>query len=460
MERGRVILEDIEFQVKSLNKKKKQVDTIEPLLQVTIGDAEKNILNILNDDCLWLIFGKIKHFSDIYSIANVCKRFRKIAKHTFASNFKQEAINLIDLIPKNQVTLFQIEDFLREFGSLISWVQIDKQCYKNLSNSSNTILKMINKYCKNLKKLSLIASSVETDTITETIPLFQQLKYLHIDLPSSEFNNFKHCLMYCTQLETLHIFGFVTSVSSLPMVKLPKLTVFWLTNPGISCDKFLTYNPQIQELDVVYSMEICKLIAEKMPNIRKLALDCYNTYFLGIDADNLKYLKYLDIHMRINTNIENIFPMKNITTMIFVINHNTFFSDMLLLELARNMPNLKMLGIEICESEFSVSNQITTSLLKQMLQHANQLSELIIYWPYGYIHQFNETDYNEILEVVEKRTNEIELRIEMVCRQRDPQYYIIRKDKFLRLCRNPKLNVERIYRYRTVRPVFKIVRRA
>lgn len=42
-------------------------------------DSPKNILNILNNDCLQAIFRKVDNMRDIYSVAHVCVRFQQNA---------------------------------------------------------------------------------------------------------------------------------------------------------------------------------------------------------------------------------------------------------------------------------------------------------------------------------------------------------------------------------------------
>lgn len=109
VERGRISFGDIEFQVKTINESEDDQQTnvsiiecfknctlielkIKPLRQ----DTQNNILTILNDDCLRLIFEKFHQLSDFHSIANVCMKFIRISNDIFPSKIKQQYVNFID----------------------------------------------------------------------------------------------------------------------------------------------------------------------------------------------------------------------------------------------------------------------------------------------------------------------------------------------------------------------------
>lgn len=461
VKRSRVVINDIEFQVESTKISVAQVVKnvfiqvvdFEPSFQPTSEDSPTNILNLLDDDCLRLIFEKVKHLSDIYSITNVCMRFNRIAKQIFATKINQECIDLIDLVPENEVTLLQIEDFLCDFGSSVLSIQIKDQHYKNILDPSNILLKTINKYCKNLEKLELTASSVKNATMSQITSLFQHLKYLRIDLSTSIFEQFKNCLLHCTQLHTLDISGQNASQSSLPAVTLPKLIDFHISNPGILYDEFLAHNPQIEKLDVIYSTNVCKLIVNKMSNIRTLTLDCENNNFTETNGIYLKELKHLEIGIAIQIeSLTNIFPLKNITELVLSMDFAGIFNHTLLVELAQNLRNLKTLVIDLRLCKTSFSKHITTVLLKQMLQHLNQLSRLKIYWPEESTDHNDEINFNEISEVIENRANKIKLSIELVCNLSDPSEtrYTVYKSKWLCLDTvSNALIVEKVYEYKT-----------
>lgn len=59
-------------------------------------------------------------------------------------------------------------------------------------------------------------------------------------------------------------------------------------------------------------------------------------------------------------------------------------------QLAQNLPNLEKIQIHL--------EKIWTDLTKRVLQHANKLSEFHIHGDFAY--QFDEHDYNEILQVI------------------------------------------------------------
>lgn len=72
---------------------------------------------------------------------------------------------------------------------------------------------------------------------------------------------------------------------------------------------------------------------------------------------------------------------------------NNLFDESILIELTRNLCNLKKLIIQVKRYR---DHNITTKLLKKMLSHADQLIEFQIYPAFDSIYRFYERDYFEI----------------------------------------------------------------
>lgn len=470
IKQGQIMMNNIEFEIKPLYEIRKPNDKssinnsiTEQMETSTLSEmnidsltltqnSPNNIMNALFDDCLRLIFEKIYHPADFNSIANVCLRFKRIAKEIFPSKIRQRTISLDKLIFGHEISLLQIETFLRDFGWSVSSVYLSEYHLKNISNESNTLLRMMAKYCKNLEHLDLHLTGVETQTLIDIHPLLSKLKYLRIYLSHKlNFGPFTEFISACTQLETLKLTGWNINEYTLPAITFQKLINFEMTVPDFSIDAFLKLNPQIEELDTTYSLNVCRLAANKMPNIRKFILDNNNNnLFNELDSIHLRHIKHLEVHMsaELSASITNIiFPMKNIKELRLSVNNN-IFDESLLIGLTRNLYNLKKLYIFLESTE----QKITTNLFKKMLQNANQLSELQIYWANESFRHFDESDYYEILEIVKSRANHLKLIIEIVCQTTlfDPKVesFSGHKTKLIRFDMDPKwLSVSVTYKF-------------
>lgn len=74
-----------------------KINIDEILLQAPDENSPKNILNILNDDCLRKIFKQL-HFRDQCSVLSVCVRFNQISKECLAKKQKKIDFNTQTLV--------------------------------------------------------------------------------------------------------------------------------------------------------------------------------------------------------------------------------------------------------------------------------------------------------------------------------------------------------------------------
>lgn len=136
-------------------------------------NSPKNIMNILNDDCLQSIFLKIDKFQDFYTVSKVCTRFQKNAIICFPFKKIQIGYRHVSGLDENEkfklsersIDSTYLESFLSIFGSRLESIE----CYfrsksqdfrpklDHVTIAEN--LDLISKYCGNtLNKLWISVS--------------------------------------------------------------------------------------------------------------------------------------------------------------------------------------------------------------------------------------------------------------------------------------------------------------
>lgn len=228
IERGLISIFDIEYEVKSMNEPKDDVqetnvsivECLENLKlnevksEPSVQDTQSNILTVLNDDCLRLVFRKFNDLCDFHSIANVCKHFNRIAKEVFHHKIKHTFVDFIDIMPtRDEVTFDQIEIFLKKFGRSVFHAFVFQPL------DANVILKLVGKNCKNICYLLIKDLNITEETLHDVRPMFLQLKCLQIFItPESDYGLLNCCLIHCTQLESLKIGGSHHTQCTLPAI--------------------------------------------------------------------------------------------------------------------------------------------------------------------------------------------------------------------------------------------------
>lgn len=231
------------------------------LLQPPGEQSPKNILNILNDDCLYEIFKKIPS-SNYGSIANVCVRFNRILSEMLSRKYKNSAFNISSIVYFELFTLSQAEDYLRNFGSLIYHAKIDGWVYKPpFIIKIDLICRMISDHCENLRSFKIADFEMLNCMANELIPLFMRIEELVIIKTS------------CAKGPTLNF---------LPAINCPKLIAFaWNIRKFGQLDdipfvhKFISYNTQLESLVYGYQTK--------------------SHCLLNVDFSNLKHLKMLSL---------------------------------------------------------------------------------------------------------------------------------------------------------------------
>lgn len=204
------------------------------LLQPPGERSPMNILNILNDDCLYEIFKKIPS-SNYGSIANVCVRFNRILSEMVSRKYKNSTFNISSIVYFELFTLSQAEDYLRNFGSLIYGAQIDGWMYKPpFIIRTDLICKMISDHCENLRCFKITDFVMLNCMANELIPLLMRIEQL---------------IIFKTSCSLGPILNF------LPAINCPKLKAFeWNVRTFGPLDdipfvhKFISYNTQLESL--------------------------------------------------------------------------------------------------------------------------------------------------------------------------------------------------------------------
>lgn len=202
-----------------------------------IYDSPKNILNLLNDDCIQIILRKLTNIRDFFSASKTCRRFQENAKQCFPRNFKEIKINdhgwFIRALPTKHAL-----SFLNIFGHLIS----------SLDLFHNSMLKLTQQYCsKTLSKLDLCCINKKLFDLS----MFQALEEVKIRCCSV---NKLHLPTTLKILKLNYIELENDRIEWNPKQELPKLGVVEFCDVNLNDTEFITFlslTPQLQRLKIV-----------------------------------------------------------------------------------------------------------------------------------------------------------------------------------------------------------------
>lgn len=435
-------IEDKRCQVKSYNEYERErnqvsatilkLDYVMDLLQQPPKhDSPANILNVLNDDCIREILKKL-HFSTLNSVVNVCIRFNYIAKEAFLSKYQSKQISISDLEWNRQPTLSQVNNFLCEFGSSISSLSLLKRelfrhVDKNIKDT-DVQLKMINKYCKKLTELAFSCLEVHEHTLYEIRGVLKRLKILRIENITS--TSFFDIISVCSELEILemHFEYQGNSTFILPNTTFPKLfeVVFsykWDTNFAPIL-RFIELHPTLKILKM--SIKSTDWVGNVLGGLNELN-ELKISYSYEFSPHITQALSALNVQMKLdlwnvlfrNNFISTISEFRNITEFRIQRFFNLNIDKLVLL--LKNLPNIKRLHFDLYQLEdFDAIEKNEIFVIKKIVQHANQLSELILHSTsvkrMGPFRQYpiDDLKYHEILESVENRISDIKLTIEFI----------------------------------------------
>lgn len=391
-------------------------------------DSPKNILNILDDDCIEEILRRLKKLEDLLNAASACKRFRETAK-SLKWMFRSVAIEDVRhiWIAATIVSAELAPTLLRNFGHLIESVEWKP---KRNRERNDEMFKLIVKFCgKTLKRLVISnynpqfnkrnrLQALERLELYEARPknfrLDSHLKYLRIRLSSLK-----------QQPWFIRPFPHLENVR----FELMKLTDDMLT-------KFLSFNQQLRVLqtdaDTLLSPMVLESIGHYSRNIETLHIHSFN--FMEFEStiinEKLLYLnalrKLMDFWLRgelslellLNMFAENGAPIWSLGIFLTPIDTAPSFptiktlnnlhircphgiSDDFLINLVKSQSALKTLSI------INEDRTVTIQRIKKILEFGKNLTEFEFCM---YHSELDLETYNTILGLARHR-----VKVEITC---------------------------------------------
>ncbi|XP_037024148.1 uncharacterized protein LOC119066035 [Bradysia coprophila] len=278
--------------------------------------SSRNILDILNDDCIGHIFRQLEHLEDLFNAATTCKRFWECAM-SLKFRFRSVAIENTHhaYSRKDVVSAHNAPALLRHFGQLAESVEL-----RLVGNQQrgDEIFELLEKFCgKTLRKLT-IANYNPNFNIESQFPALE-----HLTLYNAEPINF----WLDSPLKHLAIQNFSEIVEEEYNFQpwfvrnYPHLESVYLNTTEICYDTltvFLAFNQQLPELDV-HSEYLTPMIFQSIGlysrNIQRLKMKCsefqeYDSSYLHEELLNLSGLRKLtDFGVSGRLSLELLFKM-------------------------------------------------------------------------------------------------------------------------------------------------------
>lgn len=401
-----------------------------------------HILKALNDDCLREIF---KYFSllDLTRAAQVCKEFNQYAHIAFKRKHKTVAISNGSEIHGWSKT--DVAAMLHNFGASIHSLRVAPFVIGNNAETLQMIGQHKTESTASLKHLLLDGFYVTASLYNDIRPLFANVKTL--ELESCYFYGGFDELMTSSQVEVLTAVNcswnnkFINQrLEQLEEVHL----CFNLTLSDIELDNFIALNPTIKKLVIFQNSNLSasnciRCVSKSLPNLVELRIDQpfdgdENEFQACVEnLSNLKSLRDLKFNFNkffvtrlVNKFVENDVPIecfklesakvddKAIQSMskLKLINALEFENvenliNEHIIELAKEMPRLRELSLL-----GSTGTKVTTIGLKQMLRYSHQLTHLILREAVDFC-TVSLNDYNEIVDIVQRRPKNQTLLIEI-----------------------------------------------
>lgn len=366
-------------------------------------DSPKNILNILNDDCLQAIFSKLDRNCDLLAAAEVCTRFQTNAKISFTS------VNII-FKPKPWYVRSESNRFMKIFGPRIKSIKFDRCDAK---------LNLVSKYCGNT--LNMLRLHGKGNKFYKLSSPFAALKQLHLDNVSIE--HFDSKAMF-PELEILEL----TRVKNLNWMAnaFPKLKHVSLAKCDLSDDAFIEFqkcNPQLQSLDLYryrkLSFAVFDGIDTRLPNIHAISFKVGKMGESIRQLGNFRYLRKLILlnSYHINSHVmESLFlawvinnqPIENLIIDYVNVELSTHLQRLkkikllsihessahIAIDIAIKLPALKFLYFEMDTERAPISD-----ILVKLLPHCKSLTDLRLYSK----RKINLDEYNLIVGLALRR---------------------------------------------------------
>lgn len=217
------------------------------------NDPEFELLDF-TDEILLEIFSKFNDI-DLLNAAQVCKRFKALAKEIFAKKYngdsdeKYYAIKVYADDTKDDQKLYRT--FLETFGNEISAINFISERAPN----QHQILKLISQYCRSTKRITIYGSR-------HTFHLMQMIQSM------SKLTNLTVKSVLCTNFYWTD-------------VRFPHLTTFHMDDMNMDVQvlkQFLYINVQLEHLRITdcrkFPLKVIQALRDKMKRLKSLE---YNT---------------------------------------------------------------------------------------------------------------------------------------------------------------------------------------
>lgn len=264
-----------------------------PNAEAPDSNSPHNILNILDDDCLRVIFKDSSlNLWDFVEIADASPSFVGLAEAIFPIKFKK---------PNDQLErygygkrLSQLESFFRHFGQHLHTIDLRKFAFQDI------VVGLLQKHCSNLEELKM--DYLEPETMIQLRQLLGQVQKLTIFCKDQDL---RHLFPTNSLLEKLEIFSTIDQLT-FPQIHFPNLVDFraneiFLDNFAM-VEPFFAHNTQIRRLHIQQCLiEFgIEYILQYLPQLEQLVLndndhpDTDPSEFIGIFGQ-LKCLQTLCI---------------------------------------------------------------------------------------------------------------------------------------------------------------------
>lgn len=259
-------------------------------------NSPKNIMNILNDDCLKAILTKIKDVVDFGNMALVCKRFMQNAIECFP--FKR----LIIKYPfdchkrlKSEILVDDIDTFLSIFGHRIKHICSYYDFYIDTDELHSQTINLIAKYCgKTLSEFHVIGYGVMN--LCTPMQALKTLRVTNLSIENFEFT--------FPELENFAWFSdepvnLSDWIKNYPKLRNVNIGINDVCSNQIINDmhiKFQNLNSQLETLtihgDNNVTSKIWEGMGDRLPNISKLTIHSID-YVFGPEIVEITTLMHL-----------------------------------------------------------------------------------------------------------------------------------------------------------------------
>lgn len=350
-------------------------------------NSPKNIINILNNDCLQAILLKIENVNDFYKAAKVCTRFQNNAKICFPFKKLRIACTLEPQEMIDNIILHEdAENFLSIFATKIECLHITlthKISNSNDDHFHDNVIDMIAKYCGN----TLVELQIFRGKFNDFRQPFEVLKIFRICQCS--IRNFDPTVAF-PELKGLQVSSMKIDNVDWLANKFPNLECFHISHTILTDDLFIKFqllNPQLQRLGVYscrnLTSSIWKGIGDRLPNIHTLYdfLMRFSTDDLTLehitDIGTLQQLKELTLFSLWDGKEKYLSAMKSIFSLSIMYKQPIEILklqriDTELGEILQNVNTLKALYIQ---------NKCSESILLNLIKHLSALEDLRVFNP-------------------------------------------------------------------------------